>query len=80
MFLTPDLIQICLGNSWDTRQGKEAWFASSAEKGPKAATEQISSCICVTVKLLVRLRGETMHWQAHASTHITSVFLVFEVF
>ena len=26
----------------DTRQGKEVWFASSEEKGPKTATEQIA--------------------------------------
>ena len=38
MFLTPDLMRICLV----MRQGKEAWPASSAEEGPKAATEQIS--------------------------------------
>ena len=31
------------GHCLDMRQGKEAWFASSAEKGPKATTEQIST-------------------------------------
>ena len=30
-------------NSWDMGQAKEAWFASSTIKGPKAATEQTST-------------------------------------
>ena len=88
MFLTPDLIQICLGeffsykfawgNSWDTRQGKEAWFASSAEKEPQTAKEQISSLksyspklYSARLRLIVETRWEvpkTRFWKASFET------------
>ena len=36
MFLTPDLMRLCLGAFFDIRQGKEAWFASSMKKRTKS--------------------------------------------
>ena len=39
-----DLMQMCLGAfSRDMGQGREVWFAASARRGPKAATEQINT-------------------------------------
>ena len=42
MFPTPDLMEGFVGAFLGHEARQEAWFASSAKRGPKAATEQIN--------------------------------------